>query len=205
MFITTKYHFHAVYTSISLSLLSLTFKASCSWEFSRGQYFTEERKEAGSTGQEWKGETDRQEQRSREVSYIYITIYYVVPWTSHQIRKIAGCACAGNAGNVFPRCRIQRKPPVSDRGMHHGTCVTHMPWCMSGLLTCGGGENVPGIPSACATRNFTYLARGPLNTVHVHLHVYVWQIWPFWQDTLELNSSCVPSSKCPWSIWNSHW
>ena len=25
----------------------------------------------------------------------------------------------------------------------------------------GGGENVPGIPGACATRNFVYLARGP--------------------------------------------
>ena len=25
----------------------------------------------------------------------------------------------------------------------------------------GGGENVPGIPDACATCNFTYLARGP--------------------------------------------
>ena len=25
----------------------------------------------------------------------------------------------------------------------------------------GGGGNVPGIPGACATRNFTYLARGP--------------------------------------------
>ena len=37
-------------------------------------------------------------------------------WASYQIRKIAGCACAGNAGNVFP-----------------------------------------GIPGACATRNFTYL------------------------------------------------
>ena len=24
------------------------------------------------------------------------------PWASYQIRKIAGCACAGNAGNVFP-------------------------------------------------------------------------------------------------------
>ena len=45
--------------------------------------------------------------------------------------------------------------------MHHGTCVTHMPWCMSGSLTRGGGENVLSIPGACATRNFTYLARGP--------------------------------------------
>ena len=23
-------------------------------------------------------------------------------WASYQMRKIAGCACAGNAGNVFP-------------------------------------------------------------------------------------------------------
>ena len=66
------------------------------------------------------------------------------PWASYQIRKIAGCACAGNAGNVFPRRRFQRKPIVSDPGMHHGTCVTHVPWCMSGSLTCGDGENVPG-------------------------------------------------------------
>ena len=56
-------------------------------------------------------------------------------------------------------------PPVSDLGMHHGTCVTHVPWCMPGSLAIsfevGGGENLPGIPSACATHNFTYLARGP--------------------------------------------
>ena len=61
----------------------------------------------------------------------------------------------------FPRHRLQRKPLVSDPGIHHGTCATHVPWCLSGLLTRGGGENVPGIPGACATRNFTYLARGP--------------------------------------------
>ena len=46
----------------------------------------------------------------------------------------------------FPRHRLQRKPLVSDPGMHHGTCVTHVPRCMSGSLTRDGGENVPGIP-----------------------------------------------------------
>ena len=76
--------------------------------------------------------------------------YGLSQWASYQIRKIAGCACAGNAGNVFPRRRFQRKPLVSDPGMHHGTCVTHVPWCMSGSLTCDDGENVPSIPSACA-------------------------------------------------------
>ena len=92
---------------------------------------------------------------------IYATVQYL-QWASYQIRKIAGYACAGNAGNVFPRRWFQRKPLVSDPGMHHGTCVTHVSWCMSGSLTCGDGENVPGIPGACATRNFTYLVRGPL-------------------------------------------
>ena len=35
--------------------------------------------------------------------------------------------------------------------MHHGTCITHVPWCILGsLITRGGGENVPGIPETCA-------------------------------------------------------
>ena len=80
----------------------------------------------------------------------FLIIQLLFAWASYQIRKIAGCACAGNAGNVFPRRRSQRKPIVGDPGMHHGTCVTHVPWCMSGSLTCGDGENVPGIPGACA-------------------------------------------------------
>ena len=28
-------------------------------------------------------------------------------------------------------------PRVSDPDMHHGTCVTHVPWCMPGSLTSG--------------------------------------------------------------------
>ena len=54
-----------------------------------------------------------------------------------------------------------RKLLVSDPGTHHGTCLTHVPWCMSGSLTRCCRENVPGIPGACATRNFKYLVRGP--------------------------------------------
>ena len=48
-----------------------------------------------------------------------------LPWASCQIRQIMGCACAGNAGNVFPPSR------VSDPDMHHGTC------CMPRSLTSG--------------------------------------------------------------------
>ena len=39
----------------------------------------------------------------------------------------------------FPRHRLQRKPLVSDPGMHHGTCVRHVPLCMSASLTRGDG------------------------------------------------------------------
>ena len=47
----------------------------------------------------------------------------------------------------FPRHQLQRKLLVSDPGMHHGTCVTHVPWCMLGSPTRGGGENVPAFPA----------------------------------------------------------
>ena len=63
---------------------------------------------------------------------IFVCIFIVVcmvgchmgdtSWASHQIRKVAGCACAGNARNVFPTTDFQNKLLVSDPGMHHGTC-----------------------------------------------------------------------------------
>ena len=60
-------------------------------------------------------------------------------------------------------------PPllVSDPGMHHDTYVMHVPWCMSGSLIRCGRKNVPGMSGVCATRNFTYLARGPWITPYV--------------------------------------
>ena len=44
-------------------------------------------------------------------------------------------------------------PRVSDPGMHHGTCVTHVPRCMPGSLTSGfhlisvAGKTFPAFPS----------------------------------------------------------
>ena len=51
-------------------------------------------------------------------------IPWVSAWASYQIRKIAGCTCAGNAGKVF------FPPPRVSPDMHHGTCVTHVPCCI---------------------------------------------------------------------------
>ena len=75
---------------------------------------------------------------------------YVKLWVAHAL---------GTPGTFSPPST--RKLLVRDLGMHHVTCVTHVPWCMSGSLTSGGGENVPGIAGACANQNFTYLVRGP--------------------------------------------
>ena len=46
-----------------------------------------------------------------------------------QIRKIVHAP--GMPGTFSP------PPWVSDPDMHHDTCITHVPWCMSGKLTSG--------------------------------------------------------------------
>ena len=52
-------------------------------------------------------------------------------WASCQIRKSAGAHAPGMPGTFSP------PPRVSDPDMHHGTCVTHVPWCEPGSLTSG--------------------------------------------------------------------
>ena len=46
----------------------------------------------------------------------------------------------------FPHHQFQRKPLVIDPGTHHGTCVTHVPWCMLGSITRGSGKTFPAFP-----------------------------------------------------------
>ena len=120
---------------------------------------------------------------ARMASWHGNTLYGVMAWASYQIRKIAGCACAGNAGNVFSRRRFQRKPLVSDPGMHHGTCVTHVSWCMSGSLTRGDRENVPGIPGACAPTILRIWQEAHGNTLY---GVMAWKhfVWRHGMETL---------------------
>ena len=45
--------------------------------------------------------------------------------------KLRVAHAPGMTGTFSPPSR------VSDPDMHHGTCVTHVPWCMSGSLTSG--------------------------------------------------------------------
>ena len=77
----------------------------------------------------------------------YVVTMHNPQWASYQIHKIAGAHAPGMPGTFSP------SPQVSDPGMHHGTCVTHVPWCMPGSLTNGflwnrrRGKTFPAFPA----------------------------------------------------------
>ena len=96
--------------------------------------------------------------------YVYKIVYMVasLAWASCQIRKIAGAHAPGMPGTFSPFTAGKRSRHAS-RHVRHARAVMHVgivnkPF----LLKSAVGENVPGIPGACATCNFKYLVRGPL-------------------------------------------
>ena len=48
------------------------------------------------------------------------------PWASYQIRKIAGCLCAGNTGNVFPSTDF-----MGNRELATPVCISAPAWPLS--------------------------------------------------------------------------
>ena len=74
-------------------------------------------------------------------------LIYLPVWASSQMRNIAGTHAPGMAGTFSP------PPQVSDPDMHHGTCVTHVPWCLPGSLTSSyrwsrrRGKTFPAFPA----------------------------------------------------------
>ena len=80
-------------------------------------------------------------------------------WTRYVKLRVA--QAPGMPGTFWPRHWLERRPLVSDPGMHHGTCVTHVPWCMSGSLTRGGGGNVPGDSRRMRNPQSYVFIRGP--------------------------------------------
>ena len=93
----------------------------------------------------------------KEEKYMYINID---TWAFYQIRHTAGCACAGNAGNVFPTTDFKR-----NRWLAIPACIIARAW-----RTCRDAcwdrwpavaEKTFSAQAACATRNLAYLKRGP--------------------------------------------
>ena len=56
--------------------------------------------------------------------------------------KVCVVHASGLAGTLSPP-PTSKKPLVSNPSKHHGTCVTYVPWCMSGSLTGGYGDKSP--------------------------------------------------------------
>ena len=112
---------------------------------------------------------------------VYVTLI-PTQWASYQIRKIAGCACAGNAGNVSPRRRLQRKTLVSDSVMHVGIAYPLR-----------RGKHFRH-SRRMRTRNSTYLARGPLDhtfrtlTEVIQQHRCLWDQYQRVCNVAELNA-----------------
>ena len=76
------------------------------------------------------------------IQYIRLASMGLLPDTQNRgLRMRRGCR------ERFPRHLLQRKPLVSDPGKHHGTCVTHVPWCMSGSLNRGSEKKFPAFPA----------------------------------------------------------
>ena len=65
---------------------------------------------------------------------IYNTFQYRHPYTIDLLPNTQNC-CSSMRKEC--RDRFHRPPRVSDPDMHHGTFVTHVPWCMAGSLTSG--------------------------------------------------------------------
>ena len=67
--------------------------------------------------------------------YIILVIMCQMICTHHgplaRYAKLRVAHAPGMPGTFSP------SPRFSDPDMHHGTCVTHVPWCMSGSLTSG--------------------------------------------------------------------
>ena len=88
----------------------------------------------------------------------------IVSWASYQIRKIAGCACAGNDRSVSPRRQFQRKPLTSDpknasRHVRDARAVMYV-----GIAYPRWRGKRSRHSRRMRTINFVYLARGPCIT-----------------------------------------
>ena len=106
-------------------------------------------------------------------------VYSLTTWASYQMRKIAGCACAGNASNVFPATDFKGNRKLAivalSRHVRDARAVMH-----GGIAKPGWRGNVPGIPGACETHYFTYEAHAQKRVIIYRkekLHLQTYKSW----------------------------
>ena len=93
---------------------------------------------------------------------------------------------------TFSTLPTSKEPLVSDPGMHHATCMMHVPWCMSRLLTRGDGETVPGIPGACTTAIFRICQEAHMMPYFCFfiMQMFKWHFVTPWSLIVLLDSPC---------------
>ena len=83
----------------------------------------------------------------RRCKFVLCYFPFCQSWASCQIRQLVGAHAPGMPGT------FSLPPRVSNPDMHHGTCLTHVPWCMPGSLTRGflwiprRGKTFPAFPA----------------------------------------------------------
>ena len=91
----------------------------------------------------------------------------------------------------FPRHRLQRKPSVSDPGMHHGT------WCMSGSLTHGDGKTFPVLPAHAQPAILRVSDKRPigwlLSGAKLIIDDVTFDLWLIWKDKTPIAHSTQSS------------
>ena len=111
-----------------------------------------------------------------ETSFIGMVVSWHEPLARYVILRVA--RAPGMPGTFSP------PPQFSDPDLHHGTCVTHVPWCMSGSLTRSflwsrsRGKTFPAFLAHARSVIFLYLVRGPWKPSHHY--------WPFVRETTSL-------------------
>ena len=116
----------------------------------------------------------------------------------------------------FPRHRLQRKPRVSDPDMHHGTCLTHVPWCMSGSPTCYGGGKRSRHSRHMHNPEFYVSGKRPIGGCHMGImasknketttapHYWPFVRWIHWSPLLKnVSMSLCHQVSPPWEMNNT--
>ena len=102
----------------------------------------------------------------------------------------------------LPRYQLQRKPLVSDPGMHHGTCVMHVPWWMSGSLTRCGREKRSWYSRRMRNPQFYGSGKRPIG-ISNYIHVKYWDMntHPRHNVKVVLGYGWVITSHIKWWVW----
>ena len=91
---------------------------------------------------------------------------------------------------TFSHYRLQRKPLDNDPGMHHGMCVTHVPWCMLGSLTHGGGEKRFRHPRCIRNRQFYVSGKRPISAFNILTICWVRVASTMWMNSYDCLNDC---------------